>query len=515
MRSWSGRAVAVRRAGLSGAAALFLHFACGAALAAQRSPVADAHYERGAHALRTGDAEAAVLELARAVAEAPDDVESLELYARALVLAGRFAKGVEVCERLRELEPASPEVPFLMGVALYRLEEWDRARLQLERVREIDPRNARARLLLGIVYERLAQLDAAERELREAATLDPALQGQVAYRLGVLASGARQRKEALRQFEEVIAQLPGSPLADSASARIRALRGAGEGPWTAYASAGALYDTNVTLAGQGSVFEISGENDYGAIFETGAATRALDTERFDLRVGARGFLTAYRDETDLSVESGLGWLEASYVFSDAARLEVLSESDYAWTDFDSFRRMFALEPAVRLAPSEAVLVRLFYRWEDRDFFTDEADPELDRDGKVVMPGADLYWLLPETGFGRNVARLGLRYRSEDSSGEEYESRGPLGLATLTVALPAELSLTLEGSYEHRRFSHPSIFELGGDRSDRITRLRLVLERPLSERVWLEGQYAFTHWGSNVDTYDFDRNLYLVRVGYRY
>lgn len=516
MRSSPGRFSRRGGAMLRGGVALALLIATDAGAAEERSPAGEVAYERGAHALRLGDAEKAVIELARAVAENPDDPEALNLYARALLLAERPAKAVEVLEHLRGLEPESPDLEFLMGLAFFRLEDWPRAREHLTLARDVDPRNARARLLLGIAHQVLEEDEAAEAELRQAATLDPSLNAQVAYRLGLIAMGRREVAEARRLFEQTITEAPDSPLANTAASRIRALGGGDVRPWSAYVASGAQYDTNVNLGGGGDTFVVSSESDYAALFEGGASARVLERDRFDLRVGYRGYLLAHRDVKDLDVEANRGWVTAGYVFSDSVRGRMTYELDWAWADFESFYRTQAIEPAVEWIPYPMVLVRALYRYADRAFFREDVDPALDRDGHVQTLGADLYWRLPElVPWGESFARLGLLYRSEDPQGDEYESRGPAAIASLTVALPSESLLTLEGWFERRSFDNPSIFEAGGDRSDRITQLRLLLRRALGPHLWLDAEYRFVHWGSNVETYDFDRHLYQMRLGYTF
>jgi Flp pilus assembly protein TadD len=508
-----------RRVGRAGivAAGWLLAMLVGPSLAATavREPSADVHYERGAHALRLGDAETAVAELARAVEEAPEDVDALGLYSRALLLVKRPAEAAEVLERLRRADPMAPDLDLMEGLAYYRLREWERARDHLLVARKADPRNARVRLFLGVAYQELGEQEAAEREFREAVALDPALQSYVSYRLGLRAFHREQRREARQLFEEVIAQAPGSALADSAAQHLRGL--GTERRIRAWGAAGFLYDTNVNLAGDGDVFAVSGETDYGGLLEAEIEALALSLDRLELRVGYHGFLSTHRNEKDLDIEANRGWARASYFFSEQISADMIYELDWAWADFDSFRRTNRFEPALRITPRADLFARVFYRIDDRAFFTENPNPALQRDGQVTQPGGDVYWFLPNSfGWGRNVARVGFRYRRENSDGNEYDSRGPIGVASLAVPLPSRTRFVMEGWYERRRFKNPSGFQpLVGDRSDKITQVRFLLQRSLSEHFWLEGEYRFVHWGSNVETYDFERHVSAVRIGYRY
>jgi hypothetical protein len=57
--------------------------------------------------------------------------------------------------------------------------------------------------------------------------------------------------------------------------------------------------------------------------------------------------------------------------------------------------------------------------------------------------------------------------------------------------------------------------LAGSRSDKISQFRIRFQRPLNDQIWLEGGWRWVHWSSNVKTYDFDRAVTDLRIGYRF
>ncbi len=495
-------------------------------VAAQRGYQADLHYERGAHALRTGDAEAAVEDLARAVELVPDDPDALGLYARALLLVERPDEAVEVLEDLRQLEPSAPDLDLMLGLARSRLGQWEAARDHLEAARQREPANSRIRLFLGIAYQELDQEEAAERELREAFELDPALELPRAYRLALLALREDRTDEARRLFEEVLTRLPGSPLANSAATYLILMEEGEARRWQAWATAGAGYDTNVNLFGSlGEGFAISRDSDGFANLDAGMEGVVWERDRMRLWLGFQGDLIAYRHESDLDVQASDGWAIFSYDFADRFSLDLRSELSYVWVDWESFRRAISVEPALRFFARDDLYARVFYRYTDRNFFTEPTGIDgteftgqsLDRDGKVQVTGLDQYWLPPAfRGWGGGYLRAGLRYRSEDVDGKENDSHGPIAVLTLGLALPYESFLTLDGWYEERNFDHPSQFEPAeGDRDDTISRIRVQLRRQLTRRVYVTASWLYTHWSSNVGLYDFDRSVTDLRLTYRY
>ncbi len=492
-----------------------------ASAAAQRGYQADLHYERGAHALRTGDAEAAVEDLARAVELVPDDPDALGLYARALLLVERPEEAAEVLEDLSQLEPSAPDLDLLLGLARSRLGQWEAARDHLEVARQREPANSRIRLFLGIAYQELDQDEAAERELGKALELDPALELPRAYRLALLALRENQTDEARRLFEEVLTRLPGSPLANSAATYLLLMEQGEARRWHAWATAGGGHDTNVNLFGDlGGAPAISRESDYFSSIDAGIEGVVWERDRMRLWLGYRGDLIAYRHESDLDVEASDGWAIFNYDLSDRFSLDLRTELSYVWVDWESFRRSTAVEPALRFFARDDLYTRVFYRYADRGFFTEltGTDGTFDRDGTVQLAGIDQYWIPPDfRGWGRGYLRAGLRYRSEDVDGEEYDSHGPIAVLTLGLPLPYESFLTLDGWYEERDFDHPSQVPLApnSDRDDTISRIRVLLRRQLTDRVYVTASWLYTHWSSNVGLYDFDRSVTDLRLTYRY
>ena len=509
-------------------ATAFLVLLCcpSAGRAVQRGYEADLHYERGAHALRKGDPEAAAPDLARAVELVPDDPDALGLYARALLVLGRSDEALEVLEDLQHIEPAAQDLELMLGLAYTRLGRWPEARDHLETAREREPDNSRIRLFLGIALQELGESDAAERELRGAYALDPTLETAGAYRLALLALREDRPEEARRLLEDVLRRVPGSSLASSAATYLLLMDEGEARRWQAFATAGFGHDTNVNLFGDlGGPSAISRDSDVFANFDAGIEGVVWERDRMRLWLGYRGDLIAYRHDDELNIEATDGWANFSWDFADRFSLDLRSDLSWVWVDWESFRRATALEPALRFFARDDLYARLFYRYADRGFFTEPTGIDgteatgksLDRDGKVQVIGLDQYWLPPDLrGWGRGYLRVGLRYRSEDDQGKEFDSHGPIAVVTVGLPLPYESFLTLDGWYEQRKFDHPSQFEAGeGDRDDQISRIRLALRRQLTRRVHVTASWLYTHWRSNVGLYDFDRSVTDLRLTYRY
>ena len=91
---------------------------------------------------------------------------------RALLILGRVAEARDGAEELCELLPADPEALRLLGQALARAGQFDRAVEILERARELASDDVEIATELGLAYLEVADLAGAEAELRRALERD-------------------------------------------------------------------------------------------------------------------------------------------------------------------------------------------------------------------------------------------------------------------------------------------------------------------------------------------------------
>lgn len=492
-----------------------------ASVLAAANPAADLAYEEGARALREGDVDAALGALAEAERLAPDDPDTLALYARALLIAGRPQQSFERLQRLQVIDPDAPDLVYFRGLARYRTDDWPGAREDLRAALEERPDDDDAavlHLLLGVVAHNLGDLPEARNELSQAEGLDPTLEAQVAYRLGLIALDLQDIDDARRRFEEVEALLPRSKLARSAGRHLTRLARQTPRDWELWATLGGGYDSNVTLADEDELVGLrGGESSAFAVTELGGTYEFLVTDDYRVRVGQRGWLSFQEDETDLNLQINQSWATATASLSDWASADLSYIFEYIWLDWDAYRRTHAVEPALEFQPYQDLMVRAFFRYEDRGYFLADQGPAFDRDGQVRTSGLELQYVLPEfVPWVRAWLRMGYRYRDESTTGDQYDAEGHGPIATLGLWLPGKILLTLDGDYERRRYDSTSLLGPSqGRRFDRIRSFEAVVSRVFGRKMNLELGYLHTNRGSNVDPYAYRRNRAQLLATYRY
>ena len=127
-----------------------------------------------------------------------------------------------------------------------------------------------------------------------------------------------------------------------------------------------------------------------------------------------------------------------------------------------------------------------------------------------------------------VLRVGYRYRRFSARGSEYSFQAHEGQLGFRLLLPFEFAFEAFGSYAwqpyRNRSTYPDpedvFFRLqyplsGKDRSDDVARVDLVLERPVTDYLMLSLRYAYFDNASNVDVFDYNRELLGVYATFRF
>lgn len=190
---------------------------------------------------------AARAEIEALLAQQPDypAVLSLadELYAR----SGSPAKGLALLEAARARVPDNPEIALLLGGALMRAKDVERALGETAAAVRLNPDLGPARHQLGSFQVTAGQLEAARLSFGEALARgyrDPAM----LLELGVVQRMTGHEVEAVATFEEVCAKLPDSFEAHLFLARARGEVGDLPGAWEAYGRASELQASSPALA---------------------------------------------------------------------------------------------------------------------------------------------------------------------------------------------------------------------------------------------------------------------------
>ena len=413
-------------------------------------------------------------------------------------------------------------------IARYHLGDFEGAQSEREAAEKAYPERAEVHLYSGLLLLHEAESLKAASALERARALDAqAVEPMASYYAGLAWQSARDRERAEEALRRVQEQAPGTTWAEQAA---RALAGEDDAPagrsWWAIVSAGFEYDDNVVLRGEGvdRPDDISDDGSPAGLWSFDSGVELWRRGDWAAGIGASYAGSAYTDFSDFDEQTpGVrGWLDHRINESLLARLG--ADFEYTWLDYDKYVAYYGMTGSLLADLGDWGSAYGFLRFAQASFPTtppsfpvgpsgspDQTRAARDRDGNEVRVGFD-YWreLGPST-----LVRAGYTYQYYDSDGSEYDFDSHEFTLGLRHELPWNFALDLSGSVELRPYDNPSTFEdppgsagsfESSDRDEQTYRFDAVIERPINR--WLTGSlyYGFKDNDSNVDVFDYDRNV---------
>ena len=179
---WSQIAAALRKANQLEAAAL--------AFAGLRSSGDPAHaIDQGSVLMKLGRTEEAVAAFRAATVVAPDSVDAVLPFARALRQLGEFRAALALLERIAALAPASDQIHFELGLLHDDLNDSSEAIAAYRRCVALRPGLPEAQVNLGVALQQVGELEAATDCYRAAIRTRPDTFGKIAQALPSTSKG--------------------------------------------------------------------------------------------------------------------------------------------------------------------------------------------------------------------------------------------------------------------------------------------------------------------------------------
>ncbi len=433
----------------------------------------------------------ALARLASAVAERPSDAALARALARAQLERGDAEAALATLRAHVARNPGDrAKLAQLLGRALYAQGELDEARLALGDAIVQRETDALTHLYLGLVLLRLDERDAAALELERAEQLDPSLAERVRR-------ASRPARSAWHRALERFAFAGGT---------------------------GLEYDTNPALESDEGIAPVAGDSKDERLSYMGAlAAQLFHGETGDLSLSYRFDESRHEDLDDLDVQSHTAWLGGALAFTPSwfGRLE--GGGALHRLDHSTFLRTASVGSGIGLRSERFGLIELRAQAERRAYEEPPSLPSLERDGWRF--GGVLRSSLPVTLWAPVLITTQLTYARMLTDGErDLLGFGPafdshLGALDTALRAPLPLGFRLDArlalgveSFDSRNLIDFLSDDGVGDpeperRLDHVIDSSLSLSRPLSRWLELELRARETRHFSNVDLYDWDRQIF--------
>ena len=520
--------------------------------AAAQTTEADVYVAQGIIDFDEKNYAAAMGNFRRALEIEPDHVEALYYVGVVHMAERRPAEAVAFLERARAKAPTDASVAYQLGLAYFAQQQYDKAQPLLEEVFRSAPTQDSLGYYVGFMRYRNKDYRGAINAFRAGRSSDPDIQQLSRFYTGLALAVLGLPTQATAEVEQAMSLAPSSALTGPAE-RLRntlVAQRQQERRFSAEVRVGVFYDTNVAVIPDATGINAHREplvpilrhprsSSAGELGGLRAEYVFFRNEAFDATVGYSFFTTYNNELPSFNVMDHLGTLGLTYKTA-LGTMPAQVGINYAYDALFLRSKLFIERHTGSLigaiAEDDINLTQVFFRIQGKDFAnggTPDNNPE-DRDAKNYMLGFLHLWRFQQD---RHLIKVGFQQDYEYADGRHYTYQGQRLQAGAMYTLPW-WNLRAKGDFDvhFRQYQNTNLFLPTSNagtlnacqppstnpasqdcvrRRDQELNGIVRLELPLPHRLTLSGDYQVTFNKSNLQVFQYHRNVFSVILSWAY
>ena len=467
----------------------------------------------------------------RALEIEPDHVEALYYTAVVYMVRRQPDQAVRFLERARAKSPTDASVTYQLGLAYFAQQQYDRAQPLLEQVFRDNPTQDSLGYYVGFMRYRNKDYRGAVTAFRNGRSTDPDIQQLSRFYTGLALAVLGLPAQATAEVEQAMSLRPTSALTGPAERLRDTLVTAREQErrFSAEVRFGVFYDDNVPVIPNPThtskeplipILRHPESTSWGELAGVRADYVFFRTDEWDASAGYSFFTTYNNELPSFNVMDHLANLGLTYKTAIGTRPTQAGLNysyDALFLGSDLFVQRHTASTLGAIAWDDTNLTQAFFRFQDKNF-ADGSPPIEDRDAKNYMVG---FLHLFRFQQDRHLIKVGFQQDWEYADGKHYTYNGQRIQTGALYTLPwYAMRLRWDFDVHFRQYLHKNQF-LPTTQPD--TRRRhdeelnniVRLEVPLPRNLTLAGEYQFTRNWSNLQVYDYSRNVLSVILSWTY
>lgn len=431
---------------------------------------------------------------------------------------GEYEKALEKFKRAAEGEPRDPDVHYFLGLAYSRLKDYPSAITAFERVLELDPKNRKVHYELGIAYFISGDYQRATGSLKRARKEDPSNPMVLLY-LGAASMSLGRDKEAAEALRACIEMNPSPEVVTMARDYLEKIpvRERPKKRLRLSATLSFQYDDNVILKPEGLTTAefIADESDYRGVGFFWGEYQFLQGEPWLGGLQYSFYQSVHTRLHDFDLTNNAAALYGGYrgkVKGFPYKLQGDYEYQYTLLDNKSYLERHSGILNLNFIESPSLLTRLTYRGQEKNFrnqpLLDSAD---DRDAFNHRAGLTQYLFFSEK---TQHIHGGYFFDQDNAEGSNWDYEGHLVSAGVFTPLVYGVRLRLKSEYYWQNFDNTHTTFLK-KRKDREWTQHVSLDRDFGKYLNLSAYYIYQGHKSNLDVFEYDRNIVFLSITGRY
>lgn len=470
----------------------------------------------------------------RALEVRPHDADATDYLGQAYLRLKKYREAEQAFADLAQSDPQSARSWLGLGIARSEQGRYREALEALSQAERRDPNNPLVYFYQGLIAHESQSFNQAPELFSRAMALSPDLTPSARYYTGMSYYQRGLLDRAREEFDASIASgAPESELARSARAILQQRGDVTGGPkhWDLSLSISGQYDSNVVLLPigtqpPGGTTGISQKDDFRTAIYARGEYRPIQTDTWTAGVTYGFYQSLHQrlsgfDVQDHSpsvyVQRQLGIVQArlQYVY------------DYVRVGQAPYLQTHALQPIITIAEGNGYFTQLQFRYQNKDFQDDRFAGNSFRDGKNWLGGLTQFayfannagyvrvgytFDMDRTGGGHPGIAVPGTPSNADWAYQAHRVAVGLGIPPIWTVQP-----TFAFDYYLQQYDNPNSLSASGTsvRRDRVYFATASLARPLTNWLTLAAEYNYTRDQSNIQFFDYSRNIYSLTLNGRF
>jgi tetratricopeptide (TPR) repeat protein len=453
---------------------------------------------------------------------------------------GNYKEALQAFTRAAHLKPEVVEIQYYLGLTHTQLENNKKALKAFKKVISLDPTYPRVHYDLGVVYYRLGNYS--ERAMiyyfkayilylqdkfseslpyfTKAGELDPGLQQTTHFFRGVALLKLDREEDSKEEFQTALNLDPTSELGKAAQRYLEVIKEKKRivvpKKWSLNASLSYQYDDNVVLEPDDttSATMVSNEGDSRAVVFVDGEYRFIQNLPWTMGVRYSFYQSIHSRLHDYDLQNHQGTLFGSYQ-GKCGNIPYQFQLNYKYSNTllneKRYLESHGITGTLNLRVHSRLLTQIQYRFQDKDFHYSITHHTANRDGSNNLVGITQYLFLFEN---RGFFRVGCFYDNDNTNGSNWDYDGYRALAGLRFPFLCETSVDMDLQYYQQEYDNRDYF-FEHSRRDEEYIYNFSLYRNIFKNF--DGIFRYTRIdnASNIDFYDYDRNIYSLTFSLRF
>ena len=469
------------------------------------------HYKNGKY-------KEALEDFRKAVASFPDDPDVPFYIGLTYLQLNETDKAVEYFKGTLAKDPEYTDAHFQLGVVLIQKKEYKDAISHLEQVNKKESEREDLGYFLGFAYYQTGDYKKALHYFGKAKTKDKTIASLTLYYTGLAKQQLGNNKEASAAYKQIIITDPTSPLAEPSQRLIAAieLEERRKKRVSIDFTTKVQYDDNIILVPTTNVFSLRDKDKKSIIelFYLRGEYALIRESNYDLSASYAVYQTITNSMRDMDVQDHILSLDLSKRGSIGAMpydFKINYSYDYLLSNYFYLLQRHTVRPTFILMENKTNLTVFQYAFQVKEFKEKPLFPEDNRD--AINHEAGLIHFLRFNDAKHHI-KAGYFYDREITEGANWKYSGNKFVTGFQYTFPKDIRLTADYEYKMTRYKNNNIY-FDKKREDTERSLNTVVSKDIGKGWSVSLEYLRRRNSSNIDLYDYRKNLYSLGLSWRW